>query len=104
MIYISGSISNDPDYKQKFKKAENYLSDNFPGIIINPIEHAEMNFDVKNTSWHDFMIFDLNLLKKCNKIYMLNDWKESVGATIEHMWAEKLGLEIIYEKGVDNAS
>ena len=100
MIYISGSISNDPDYKQKFKKAENYLSDNFPGIIINPVEHAEMNFDVKNTSCHDFMIFDLNLLKKCNKIFMLKGWEKSVGAKIEKMWAGKLGIEIIYEENI----
>ena len=97
LIYISGSISNDPDYRRKFKKAERYLSDNFIGVIVNPVEHCELNFDVKNTSWHDFMIFDLNLLKKCNKIFMLKDWQESVGATIEHMWAQKLGIEVIYE-------
>lgn len=97
MIYISGSISNDPDYKQKFKKAEIYLANKFKRIIINPVEYAERMFDVKNTSWHDFMIYDLTLLKGCDKIFMLKDWKESVGACIEHMWAEKLGIEIVYE-------
>lgn len=100
MIYISGSISNDPNYKQKFSDAklnlclQGYLVDQ----IYSPPEFVSKYFkEPESQSWHNLMIACLMELEKCKKIYMLKDWDESTGATIEHMWAVKLGLEVIYE-------
>jgi hypothetical protein len=38
---------------------------------------------------------DLEILKRCDAIYMLPNWQESVGATNELKLAKKLGLEIL---------
>lgn len=40
---------------------------------------------------------DLEILKRCDAIYMLNNWKTSYGARCEFRLAGMLGLEIHYE-------
>ena len=43
------------------------------------------------------MRHDIKLLCDCDAIYMLNGWRESAGAKIEHKLARDIGIEIIYE-------
>ena len=37
------------------------------------------------------------ILKEVDIIYMLRDWQDSTGATIEKMFAERCGKQILYE-------
>ena len=46
----------------------------------------------------DFIKGDIEILKHCQAIYMLNNWKQSQGACQELEAAQKAGLEIIYQK------
>jgi hypothetical protein len=48
--------------------------------------------------WQDFMIRDLEALKTCTHIALLEGWEESKGAKMEKAEAEKMGLEIMYLK------
>ena len=91
-IYISGAITGDSNYKEKFEKAKKDLEAR--GYhVINPAE-----FDLpEGATWEDYMKQDLALLLKCDGIYMLKDWKQSRGAKLEHDLAEILGLQIQYE-------
>ena len=52
--------------------------------------------------WEDWLTTDIYWLAKCDAIFMLPDWKQSKGATLEYMVAKALGLEIMGE--VDNAN
>lgn len=45
-----------------------------------------------------FIEGDLEILKRCDAIYMLNNWQDSVGAKLELTKAQEVGLEIYYEK------
>ena len=45
-----------------------------------------------------FLEGDLEILKRCDVIYMLKGWRKSQGATAEHDLAKKLKKEIIYEE------
>ena len=45
---------------------------------------------------------DLELVKRCDAIYMLNNWDKSSGARSEHELALKLKKEIIYENQNEN--
>jgi hypothetical protein len=45
-----------------------------------------------------FLEGDLELLKRCDCIYMLKGWYRSQGATAELELAKKLNMEIIYEE------
>jgi len=40
---------------------------------------------------------DLEILKRCDAIYMLKAWSNSTGSKVELKLAEELGLEVIYQ-------
>lgn len=45
-----------------------------------------------------FMEGDLEILRRCDSIFLLNNWQESEGAMREYELAVSLGLEIFYEE------
>jgi len=45
-----------------------------------------------------FLDGDLEILKRCDAIYMLKDWEQSVGATKELEIAKKCGLKVYFEE------
>ena len=57
--------------------------------------HREFNKDDKIT-YEDWLTLDLYWLSKCDVVVFLPGWKESKGASIEHMVARALGKEIHY--------
>ena len=88
--YISGAITNNPNYKSDFERAEMWLK--LQGYeVINPckvpyqLSHAE------------FMKIDLALLELCDGIYMLSNWKQSNGAKTELAVAKALGKKVKFE-------
>jgi len=93
-IYISGKITGDDNFKRKFEKAATncHLSGWERNKILNPCELPVQE------NWHDYMIMDIKELFKCSHIFMLQDWKESKGARIEHAIAKETGLTIIYQQ------
>ncbi len=46
-----------------------------------------------------FLAGDLEILGRCDAIYMLSTWEASVGATAELEYAKAHGLEVLYETG-----
>lgn len=49
--------------------------------------------------WEEWIKRDLEVLSRCNAIYMCTNWKDSKGATAEHDWAKKHGMKILYGLG-----
>ena len=88
-IFISGSISGDPDYVPKFKRAERILK-NKGFIVMNP---AIFPIGFK---WEQYMRITLAMLDACDCIYMLDDWETSEGAIMEFEWAKKADKIIYY--------
>ena len=96
-VYISGKITNNANYKADFEAAE--LALKIAGFQpVNPAEEHLPN----GATWADYMRHDIKLLCDCDAIYMLNGWRESAGAKIEHKLARDLGIEIIYERKTVN--
>lgn len=93
-IYISGKITGDDNFKRKFEKAAMncHLSGWERNEILNPCELPVQE------SWQDYMIMDIKELFECSHIFMLQDWKQSKGARIEHAIALETGLTIIYQQ------
>lgn len=92
-VYISGKISDNPNYMEQFSEAEIKLSAKGYNVINPAKVGAETIFD-----YADFMITSLLLLKKCDSIYFLSNWEDSIGSQIEKAVAKKLGLKIMHEK------
>jgi len=99
-IYISGKISGIEDIAyNNFEKAEKEISQMDDNIffniqIINPMKLPHLH----TRTWEKYMVEDLKALLECDTIYMLKNWNESKGATIERQLALQLGFNIIYQQ------
>ena len=97
-IYLSGKITglNKEDYTRQFARAESfYKTSGFD--VVNPVKIGEEVLKINpKAEWQDFMIRDLEALRTCTHIALLEGWEESKGAKVEKAEAEKLGLEIMH--------
>jgi len=89
-IYISGEITNDPNYKEKFAKAEEYLKAK-GHVIMNPAILPE------GFEYEDYMTICFAMIDVCDAMYMLKDWEESPGAERELIHAEINWKKAYYE-------
>lgn len=90
-VYLSGMITGDSNYRQKFKAmAEELLSYGY--VVFNPAVLPD-GFD-----YEDYMDFDLLILSRCDAIFLMRDWKNSPGAKRECEEAKRLGLQILTEE------
>lgn len=94
-IFISGKITGDPNYRCKFFKAEEELREKGYTKIMNPAMLPE------GFEWGDYMDITMAMLKACDTIYFLADWKESQGARIERVMAVECGHTILYQNPLD---
>lgn len=91
--YISGPITNNPNYEKQFNNAARRLRSQ--GIsVFDPTERGVR----PGWKWQDYMREDLKALLTCRAIYMLKGWRRSKGARLERKVAKKLGYLIMYEK------
>lgn len=77
ILYLSGPISGDPDYKEKFLGAEDYLRAWKGHTVLNPAVLPE------GLPYEDYMRIDLAMLHAAEGIVMLRGWKKSPGARKE---------------------
>ena len=92
-VYLSGKISGDPNYREKFAAAAQEL-ENAGFIVLNPAVLPQEGF-----SWEAYMRISLAMLDECTSVCFLLDWKDSRGATWEHGRAFATGKRILmYEE------
>lgn len=95
ILYLSGPITNDPEYKLKFDAAESYLTTWKNHVVLNPaVLPAGLN------EYNDYLDIDLAMLEAADGIVMLNGWKRSFGARGELRAALKLGKKVFF--GIEN--
>lgn len=87
--YLSGAVSNDPDFRLKFDYAEYQLK--LRGFkVLNPVKGEK-----DGKSWDYYLRKDIRKLTKCDGIILMDDWFESKGAQLEKKVAEGLGMKIL---------
>ena len=94
-MYISGAISGRPHYEvqKQFAEAETKVKQ-WQYEPVNPINNGVPT----DSPWHTHMMADLAMLLTCGAIFMLEGWEKSDGANIEHLFAQKMQIPIIYEQ------
>jgi hypothetical protein len=92
-IFISGAVSNDPNYVEKFGKAELFLTAVYDMSVFNPAREIP-----QGTIWTEAMKDALSLMMACDKVLFLNGWEQSTGACLEYELAKMLDYEIYFEK------
>lgn len=90
-VYISGPITNNPDYMDDFQDAEDLLLKE-GHVPVNPTKISP--YDV-NKTWEDYMRDDIKALMDCDAIYHLQNWDHSLGAQLEHELAVILKMEVL---------
>lgn len=94
-IYISGKITGTEDYIKRFNYAEYELKHDQGYETVNP---ATMLDHLPTSSTHaEYMHVSYALLDICDGIYMMDGWKDSVGANLEYDYALEKGLIILFE-------
>lgn len=103
LIYISGKITGDDNYRTKFATAENRLTrDGYD--VLNPVEVGDrldrlyQGAGLAAPTWSEYMRKCLLAISDADAVYMLRDWEESRGARLEHHIASELGIKIVYEE------
>ena len=95
-IYISGAITNNPNYKEDFERAEDYLQREYPRAdIINP--GLVNSFLPKSTTYEEYMRMSFCMLDMCDSIYLLKGFGKSCGANRELDYALAKDMIIMYE-------
>ena len=93
-FYISGKITGTDNYIERFNIAEDkmikqgYETVN-PAIILDHLPHT--------TTHKEYMHLSYALLDICDGIYLMDGWKDSVGAVLEYDYALEKGMVVLYE-------
>ena len=97
VAYISGAITHDPNYKQKFANAQ---------TVLEYLGYAVMNPCMLplGLTHDEYMRIDLVMVGIADTLVMLPDWKHSDGATLEHDHAAMLKKRIIDYRGIGTES
>lgn len=92
--YISGKITGIENKANELFEKGCYEAEKLG--LGNPVNPMTLPHD-HDKSWINFMKEDVKAMLDCENVYMLNNWKDSKGATIEHDIAKSLGLNIVYQ-------
>lgn len=87
-VYISGKVTGDPNYREKFLEEENRLF----SLGYEPVNPAACISSAEK--WSKAMRTALRAMLLCDGVSLLSDWKKSKGAKIEARLARELGLDV----------
>lgn len=91
--YISGKITGmETEAEALFEEAEREVMRR--GYM--PVNPFKIDHD-HDKSWRAYMRSDIKALCDCEAIYMLTNWRDSKGATIELQIANHLEMDVIHQ-------
>ena len=103
-IYISGSITHDPDFVKKFELAANLLLEQVPDAdIFNPAAHQNIPAVglTEEELWAKYLCRDLCVLIKMRDeheiaiLVSMPGHRTSKGASLERAFAESIGFHLM---------
>lgn len=100
-IYISGKISGLPieEARQRFDNAAGLLAD----IGFEPVNPFNNGLE-PDASWNAHLVADIAMLLECDAIYMMDNWIDSKGASIEYDIATRLEMDVWFESNISHTN
>jgi len=100
LVYVAGKYSapTDEEIKRNVEHAAKVGLDliRMGFDVIIPHKNTD-GFHKEDIPYERWMELSLNILSRCDAIYMLKGWRESKGAKKEYEFACNLKLEILFE-------
>ena len=93
LIYISGKINGNDNYRNDFAKAEYWLR--LKGH--NVINTAKVGDSLPELTYEQYMQIDYKLIEIVDCVCMINGWQTSKGAKAELAYAKSLNKKILYQ-------
>lgn len=90
IIYISGAITNNANYKKQFKEAREHL-ESIGHIVLDPSALPQ------GLPLPKYMPICLAMLEQAEAIYMLSNFRDSNGALLELDYAMYQGKKVLFE-------
>lgn len=96
IIYVSGKYSGDIDANiQKAREASIKLWELGYTVFCPHLNTFHFEKDCK-CFYEDYINGDIEILRRCNAVFMLDGWKDSLGAVKEHKFALVWGIPAFY--------
>lgn len=85
-IYLSGPISNNPNFRRMFREAKSILEAQGYSDIVNPAELCEVI--PSNYPYDRILDLCIDMLAECDVLILLPGWRESHGCGREYGYAQ----------------
>ena len=85
-IYLSGPISNNPNFRRMFREAKSILEAQGYSNIVNPAELCEVI--PSNYPYDRILDLCIDMLAECDVLILLPGWRESHGCGREYGYAQ----------------
>ena len=92
-VYIAGKITGDPDYREKFARAERIWSA-AGHTVLNPAILPD------GLTQRDYMRICMAMVDCADLLVLLPDWMESGGSRTEFWYTRKAGIPFVEERDV----
>ena len=92
IIYIAGRVTGKDSYWTAFEEAESLIKGAFGWGNVTILNPTVLPIDFEYVK---AMNITTAMVKESDMVVMLDDWKQSKGATLERNLAEVLGIEIV---------
>lgn len=104
-VYISGKMTGleREEYRDRFREAERLIRAEGYHRIVNPIRvwTCRVPWLYKAIGYKLTLLYDLWLVLRCDRIYMIPGWNDSRGAKIESFVAYNSGIRRLPQKVKD---
>jgi hypothetical protein len=101
-VYISGPITNDPDYMRKFAEAEKWIRENLGCKVINPAVEVpkvlKSYFKITIPTHADYMLASIYLMTRQGNtsVCFLDGWRKSKGCNEEYKVMRIIKMKYFY--------
>ena len=97
-VFISGKMTglSHEEYQAKFDAAAQRLRAEGYEIFNPSVPQWNDAMHDSGMSYGDILIEDFKKIQECDALYMLDNWRDSKGATAEHAFATAIGMKIMY--------
>ena len=86
--YISGKITGDPNYREKFQAMKESM-EREGHIVLNPAQLPE------GMTAADYMRVNFAMIDVADVVLLLPDWSNSKGAQLEKAYCEYIGKKVV---------